>query len=172
MSVCSLWCVLKPRGSWAREPHSLQQTLGCQGCTSCIGTMSSMPHHRVREHAEPLHLHHWFAFSARQLNNKPYQCTCGHTVTFCKTLCSNAFEDSFVGTLKLCHKLETNKLRNIGKLYAHLLGTAAVSWAVLSEVVITEERTTSASRIFIKFLFQVRLLSSWARDAIRAAGKA
>jgi pre-mRNA-splicing factor CWC22 len=76
----------------------------------------------------------------------------------CVFTCSNAFEDAFVGTLKLCHKLETNKLRNIGKLFAHLFGTDAISWAPLSEVVITEERTTSASRIFVKFLFQARCL--------------
>lgn len=69
-------------------------------------------------------------------------------------LCSVAFEDCFVGNLQFCHRLETNKIRNIAKLFAHLLGTHAVSWEVLSAIRITEADTTSATRIFYKCLFQ------------------
>ena len=36
----------------------------------------------------------------------------------------------------------------------HLLTTDAVSWSVLSCIRLTEEDTTSSSRIFIKILFQ------------------
>lgn len=56
--------------------------------------------------------------------------------------------------LHLCHRLETNKLRNIAKLFAHLLGHRAISWEVLREVRITEADTTSATRIFYKYLFK------------------
>lgn len=69
-------------------------------------------------------------------------------------ICSTAFEDCFVGNLQFCHRLETNKIRNIAKLFAHLLGTQAISWEVLSAVRITEADTTSATRIFYKCLFQ------------------
>jgi len=39
-------------------------------------------------------------------------------------------------------------------LVQHLLTTDAVSWSVLSCIRLTEEDTTSSSRIFIKILFQ------------------
>lgn len=53
------------------------------------------------------------------------------------------------------HRLETNKLRNVASLFAHLLSTDAISWEVLTCIRLTEEETTSSSRIFIKYLFQV-----------------
>jgi hypothetical protein len=52
-------------------------------------------------------------------------------------------------------RLETNKLRNVAKFFAHLLGTDALQWQVLGYIRLTEEDTTSSSRIFIKILFQV-----------------
>jgi pre-mRNA-splicing factor CWC22 len=67
---------------------------------------------------------------------------------------SHCFEDCFVRNFKLCHRLETAKIRNLAKLFAHLLGTDAISWAPLAEIVLSEASTTSASRIFIKYLFQ------------------
>jgi pre-mRNA-splicing factor CWC22 len=40
--------------------------------------------------------------------------------------------------------------------FAHLLSTDAISWGTLSNIVLTEEATTSSARIFIKILFQVQ----------------
>ena len=54
------------------------------------------------------------------------------------------------------HRLETNKLRNVARFFAHLLATDSISWQVLDSIRITEDDTTSSSRIFIKILFQVR----------------
>ena len=39
-------------------------------------------------------------------------------------------------------------------MFAHLLFTDAISWEVMSHIRITEEDTTSSSRIFLKILFQ------------------
>ncbi len=55
------------------------------------------------------------------------------------------------------HHLDTNKLRNVAKFFAHLLFTDAITWEVLQHIRLTEEDTTSSSRIFIKILFQVIL---------------
>ena len=66
------------------------------------------------------------------------------------------FEDCFGKQYGLIHRLETNKLRNVAKFFAHLLATDAISWGVLQAIRLTEEDTTSSSRIFIKILFQVR----------------
>ena len=65
------------------------------------------------------------------------------------------FEDCFGKQYSVIHRLETNKLRNVSNLFAHLLSVDAISWGVLQCIRITEEETTSSSRIFIKFLFQV-----------------
>uniref|UniRef100_A0A061QW61 Pre-mRNA-splicing factor CWC22 n=1 Tax=Tetraselmis sp. GSL018 TaxID=582737 RepID=A0A061QW61_9CHLO len=64
------------------------------------------------------------------------------------------FEDAFQRQYALIHRLETGKLRNTAKLFAHLLGTDAISWAVLANIRLTEDDTTSSSRIFVKILFQ------------------
>uniref|UniRef100_A0A3Q7FSF4 MI domain-containing protein n=1 Tax=Solanum lycopersicum TaxID=4081 RepID=A0A3Q7FSF4_SOLLC len=64
------------------------------------------------------------------------------------------FDKSFVQQYSRIHRLETNKLRNVAKFFAHLLGTDALPWHVLAYLRLTEEDTTSSSRIFIKILFQ------------------
>ncbi|XP_027077429.1 uncharacterized protein [Coffea arabica] len=81
------------------------------------------------------------------------------------------FEKCFVQQYSMIHRLETNKLRNVAKFFAHLLGTDALPWHVLSYIRLTEEDTTSSSRIFIKILFQelsehlgIRLLNERLND--------
>ena len=69
------------------------------------------------------------------------------------------FEKCFVQQYSMIHRLETNKLRNVAKFFAHLLGTDALPWHVLAYIRLTEEDTTSSSRIFIKILFQVTNLN-------------
>ncbi|KAI9180539.1 hypothetical protein LWI28_005848 [Acer negundo] len=64
------------------------------------------------------------------------------------------FEKCFVQQYSMIHRLETNKLRNVAKFFAHLLGTDALPWHCLAYIRLTEEDTTSSSRIFIKILFQ------------------
>ncbi|XP_073049107.1 uncharacterized protein [Primulina eburnea] len=64
------------------------------------------------------------------------------------------FGKCFVQQYSMIHRLETNKLRNVSKFFAHLLGTDALPWHVLSYIRLTEEDTSSSSRIFIKILFQ------------------
>ncbi|KAJ0764239.1 putative MIF4G-like, type 3, initiation factor eIF-4 gamma, MA3, MIF4G-like domain superfamily [Helianthus annuus] len=63
-------------------------------------------------------------------------------------------EKCFVQQYSMVHRLETNKLRNMAMFFAHLLGTDALPWHVLAYIRLTEEDTTSSSRIFIKILFQ------------------
>ncbi|KAK9735998.1 hypothetical protein RND81_04G243800 [Saponaria officinalis] len=81
------------------------------------------------------------------------------------------FEKCFVQQYSMIHRLETNKLRNVAKFFAHLLGTNALPWHVLAYIRLTEEDTTSSSRIFIKILFQelsehlgIRLLNERLND--------
>ncbi|CAH9123846.1 unnamed protein product [Cuscuta epithymum] len=64
------------------------------------------------------------------------------------------FEKCFVQQYSTVHRLETNKLTNVAQFFAHLLGTDALPWHVLAYIRLTEEYTTSSSRIFIKILFQ------------------
>ncbi|XP_055819753.1 uncharacterized protein LOC129888776 [Solanum dulcamara] len=81
------------------------------------------------------------------------------------------FEKCFVQQYSMIHRLETNKLRNVAKFFAHLLGTNALPWHALAYIRLTEEDTTSSSRIFIKILFQemsehlgIRLLNERLND--------
>ena len=63
-------------------------------------------------------------------------------------------EGCFKEQYQFIHRLETNKLRNVAKFFAHLLHTDAINWSALECIHLNEEETTSSSRIFIKILFQ------------------
>ncbi|KAJ1949671.1 pre-mRNA-splicing factor cwc22, partial [Linderina pennispora] len=52
------------------------------------------------------------------------------------------------------HRYETGHLRNIAHFFAHLLVTEALPSSVLECVTLTEQTTTSSSRIFVKILLQ------------------
>lgn len=75
---------------------------------------------------------------------------------FCKM--SKVWVDNFIyafnETFDTVHRYETNRLRNIAKLFGHIFYTDSLSWACFSIIRLTEDDTTSASRIFIKILFQ------------------
>lgn len=64
------------------------------------------------------------------------------------------FEEIFKDTYQTTHRLDTNRLRNVSKFFAHLLFTDAIGWDVLECIKLNEDDTTSSSRIFIKILFQ------------------
>ena len=64
------------------------------------------------------------------------------------------FEMQFENQYIKVHRFETNKLRNLAKLFAHLLYTNAIDWSVFRIIKLTEEDTTASSRIFCKIIFQ------------------
>lgn len=64
------------------------------------------------------------------------------------------FHELFKEYYQTIHRFETNMLRNVAKFFAHLMFTDSIVWSVLSIVRLTEEDTTSSSRIFLKILFQ------------------
>ncbi|XP_062390163.1 pre-mRNA-splicing factor CWC22 homolog [Sardina pilchardus] len=65
-----------------------------------------------------------------------------------------SFEGIFQEQYESIHRLETNKLRNVARMFAHLLYTDSVPWSVMECIKMSEETTTSSSRIFVKILFQ------------------
>lgn len=71
---------------------------------------------------------------------------------FCKLnrLWTDNFQEAFQKYYDTIHRYETNKLRNIARLFGHLLASDGISWAVLHVVHMNEEETTSSSRIFVK----------------------
>ncbi|KAI8084534.1 MIF4G-domain-containing protein [Halteromyces radiatus] len=75
---------------------------------------------------------------------------------FCKM--SRVWADNFIKafeeTFETVHRYETNRLRNIAKLFGHVFFTDSLPWTCFSVIRLTEDDTTSASRIFIKILFQ------------------
>eukprot|EP00934_Nitzschia_sp_Nitz4_P003939 Nitzschia sp. Nitz4//scaffold81_size91200//293//2764//NITZ4_004972-RA/size91200-processed-gene-0.116-mRNA-1//-1//CDS//3329558668//3929//frame0 len=66
----------------------------------------------------------------------------------------NAFVESFKEQYSTIHRLETNKLRNVAKLFAHVLHTDSIPWSVMECIHLNEDETTSSSRIFIKIVVQ------------------
>jgi len=52
------------------------------------------------------------------------------------------------------HQLDTNKIRNVAKLMAHLLCSDALDWTVLQCLKLNDRDTNPSKRIFVKILFQ------------------
>ena len=64
------------------------------------------------------------------------------------------FKDAFKHYYEIIHRYDTNQIRNIATLFGFVLGTDRLGWDVFECVHMTEEASTSSSRIFIKILFQ------------------
>ncbi|MCL7024081.1 hypothetical protein MKW94_008587 [Papaver nudicaule] len=69
-------------------------------------------------------------------------CLLGQRFCMINKIHQENFEKCFVQQYSMIHRLETNKLH-------------ALPWHVLAYIRLTEEDTTSSSRIFVKILFQV-----------------
>ncbi|KAJ2306515.1 pre-mRNA-splicing factor cwc22 [Coemansia sp. RSA 2706] len=67
---------------------------------------------------------------------------------------AGGFAQAFASCYENIHRYETSHLRNIAHFFAHLLAANALRWSELRVVVLTEETTTSSSRIFLKILLQ------------------
>eukprot|EP00483_Globobulimina_turgida_P008664 UN08682 len=66
----------------------------------------------------------------------------------------DCFDELFVRQYEDIHLLDTNKIRNVSKFYAHLLHSHALDWSVLEFIKLNERDTNASKRIFIKILFQ------------------
>ena len=75
---------------------------------------------------------------------------------FCKLnrIWTDSYQEAFAIYYDTIHRYETNKLRNIGRFFGHLLASDGISWAVLNVIHMNEEETTSSSRIFVKIMIQ------------------
>ncbi|KAI0969223.1 hypothetical protein F4678DRAFT_439764 [Xylaria arbuscula] len=69
-------------------------------------------------------------------------------------LWTDLFEQAFQNKYETIHRYDTNQLRNVARFFGHLLASDAIGWHSLSVIHLNEDETTSASRIFIKILFQ------------------
>ena len=75
---------------------------------------------------------------------------------FCKLnrVWCECYERAFETYYDTIHRYETNRLRNIARLFGHLFANDAISWAVLQTIKMNEDDTTSSSRIFVKIMMQ------------------
>lgn len=65
---------------------------------------------------------------------------------------TDALEQSFRDYYDTIHRYETNRLRNVARLFGHLIATDAISWTVFEVIKMNEDDTTSSSRIFVKIM--------------------
>ena len=57
------------------------------------------------------------------------------------------FQTIFQEQYATVHRLETNKLRNVGKFFSHLLHTDAISWQVRLLVVLCQSRDSGTASV-------------------------
>ena len=61
---------------------------------------------------------------------------------------NKSFDKTFETYYDTIHRYETNRLRNIARLFGHLLANDRISWTVPQVIKMNEDDTTSSSRIF------------------------
>jgi len=73
---------------------------------------------------------------------------------FCKLnrVWYDCFEQAFGNYYTTIHRYETNRLRNIARFFGHLIATDSISWTAMECIKLTEDDTTSSSRIFVKIM--------------------
>lgn len=64
------------------------------------------------------------------------------------------FVAAFVNYYNSVFKLEANKIRNLGKMYAHLFYTNSIDWKIMQVITLKQDTTTAAHRMFLKILFR------------------
>eukprot|EP00835_Amoeboradix_gromovi_P001024 NODE_40_length_29852_cov_0.370215.p3 type:complete len:515 gc:universal NODE_40_length_29852_cov_0.370215:545-2089(+) len=62
------------------------------------------------------------------------------------------FESHFAVIYENVNEMETNPIRNVGSFYAHLLVKKVISWEIFKTVYLSESKTSSSTRILMKFL--------------------
>jgi pre-mRNA-splicing factor CWC22 len=62
------------------------------------------------------------------------------------------FEEAFAEHYATVHQFDSRKIRNMANFYAFLLCADALPWSIFGLVVLSEEETTSSSRIFLKYV--------------------
>lgn len=91
--------------------------------------------------------------SQEKIYNKTYG---GVAVRFCLKMqfWRGLFAQAFQHYYSVIHRYETNQIRNIATLFGYVLASDALPWDVFEVVHMTEEDSTSSSRIFMKILLQ------------------
>ncbi|CAF3980029.1 unnamed protein product [Rotaria magnacalcarata] len=90
---------------------------------------------------------------AQRRRHEPFLGLLGQRLRLLKSEYVEYFEKAFHDQCDVAHHFENVKLKNVGKLFAHLFLTNSISWTVLRCIRLTDKDTTSSSRTFIKVLF-------------------
>lgn len=64
------------------------------------------------------------------------------------------FEETFAEHYSTIHQFDSRKIRNMAYFYAFLLSADALPWSIFGVVVLSEDETTSSTRIFLKYVLQ------------------
>jgi hypothetical protein len=93
-----------------------RRRLRLRRCVSCVSVSVCLV--RVRVRVSSLCVHRYYGVLAER---------------FCKLKKEHAehFDELFAQYYATVHRLETNKLRNVAKIFAHLLHTDALAWNCL-----------------------------------------
>jgi pre-mRNA-splicing factor CWC22 len=62
------------------------------------------------------------------------------------------FEEAFAEHYATIHQFDSRKIRNMANFYAFLLCSDVLPWSIFSVAVLSEDETTSSSRIFLKYI--------------------
>eukprot|EP01138_Halocafeteria_seosinensis_P009483 gb/GECG01009691.1/.p1 GENE.gb/GECG01009691.1/~~gb/GECG01009691.1/.p1 ORF type:complete len:1013 (+),score=194.59 gb/GECG01009691.1/:1-3039(+) len=131
--------------------------------TIYLTIMSSLSHdecaHKLLKLDIPEHLEHevvnmLIECCAQEKTYLKYFGLLGQRFCLVKRSYQEAFETAFAKRYSTIHRLDTNKLRNVAKFFAHILGCDALPWTVFEFIRLNEDETTSSSRIFLKILIQ------------------
>jgi pre-mRNA-splicing factor CWC22 len=76
----------------------------------------------------------------------------GQQFCFLSRVYVERFEDAFAAHYATIHRYDSRKIRNMANFYAFVLCADAIPWGIFGIIRMTEEETTSSSRIFLKYI--------------------
>ncbi|KAL7713383.1 E3 ubiquitin-protein ligase [Entamoeba marina] len=121
--------------------------MSCYNYEECVHKLLSI---KLKEGEEPVLVEMVIECCAQEKTYKKYYGLTAARLCVLYQQYKTLFIEQFASQYDNIHLNDLNRIRNISMLFSHLLSTHSIPWEVFSHIKLTEDDTTSSSRIFFK----------------------
>ncbi|EDR21607.1 pre-mRNA-splicing factor cwc22, putative [Entamoeba dispar SAW760] len=125
--------------------------MSCYNFEECVHKLLSL---KLREGEEKILVEMVIECCSQEKTYKKYYGLASERLCVLYVLYKNLFIDQFKIQYQTIHLKDMNQIRNIAMLYSYLFYSNAIPWELFSIIKLTDDDTTSSSRVFLKIMFQ------------------
>ncbi|BFU18707.1 cell cycle control protein, putative [Entamoeba histolytica HM-1:IMSS-B] len=125
--------------------------MSCYNFEECVHKLLSL---KLREGEEKILVEMVIECCSQEKTYKKYYGLASERLCVLHILYKNLFIDQFKIQYQTIHLKDMNQIRNIAMLYSYLFYSNAIPWELFSIIKLTDDDTTSSSRVFLKIMFQ------------------